>query len=186
MAKKLSKQDLVFEIHKASPFTSEKKLMQMDEESLRVLYKWTTKKTPVKVLKEEDALYDSKGNKVVAEDTEDEDEVVEPYNPSYLDEDRSNPYEIPAWEKKFFRKVSILENKMRRAGIKYEWLENWSCFRIERYINSDYPTYRYMRANMDTNDYSFGTEKEDLVFDGKVSVVVEAAVKWLNSNLKKK
>ena len=51
---------------------------------------------------------------------------------------------------------------------------------------SEYPTYRYVGVNMDENDYFFGTEKEDLVFDGKVSVVVDAVAKWINSELKKK
>lgn len=108
-------------------------------------------------------------------------DVLEPFDPNYLS---NKPYEIPdisAYEKRFLRKVSILEKKLRRNNVYFEWLANWECFRVSKYIDdSEYPTYRYVRVNMDENDYSFGTEKEDLVYDGKVTVVVDAVVKWLN------
>lgn len=114
-------------------------------------------------------------------------DVLEPFDPNYIS---SKQYEIPqisSYEKKFFHKISILEKKLRRAEVRYEWDEREECFRVWKYINdSEYPTYRYVRVNMDENDYSFGTEKEDLVFDGKSSVVVEAVVKWLGSGLRKK
>ena len=113
-------------------------------------------------------------------------EVLEPFDPEYLND---KPYEVPeisSYEKKFFHKVSILEKKLRRAGVSIEWMEYQECFRVHKYINSDYPTYRYVRVNMEKNDYSFGTEDEDLVFDGRASVVVAAVVKWVNSKLIKK
>ena len=109
-------------------------------------------------------------------------EVLEPFDPAYLSD---KGYEIPdisSYEKRFLHKVSIIEKKLRRKGVRYEWLENWECFRVRKYVlESEYPTYRYVRVNMDENDYSFGTEKEDLVFDGKASVVVDAVVAWINS-----
>lgn len=138
----------------------------------------------VKILKD-DRMYDSKGNIVNLESEPTDIDLVEPYDPAYLT-DEKDEYDISRSEKAFLRKVSILEGKLRKTKIKYEWIERWSCFRVERYINSDYPTYRYLRINMDENDYSFGTEKEDLVFDTKVSVAVDAAVKWVNSNIIKK
>lgn len=113
-------------------------------------------------------------------------DILEPFDPEYLTD---APYEVPdisASEKRFLRKVSILENKLRKAGVKFEWIERWECFRVKRFINPDYPTYRYVRVNMDENDYSFGTEDEDLVYDGKVSVVVEAVKTWCNSKLVRK
>lgn len=186
MAKKMTKTELVFEIHKASPMYSTKNLNEMDEETLRNIYKWAIK--PAKVIKD-DSVYDSKGNKVVLEDDEVEesdDDILEPYDPNYLDDDTENPYKLSAWEKKFLRKVSILQNKLRKAGVHYEWLDNWQCFRVEKYINSDYPTYRYVRVNMEENDYSFGTEKEDLFFDSRVSEVVAEVKIWVNSKVIKK
>ena len=114
-------------------------------------------------------------------------DVTEPFDPAYLTD---KPYESPqisAREKRFFHKVSILGNKLRRAHIKYEWLDNWQCYRVHKYIGgSEYPTYRYVSVNLDENDYSFGTEKEDLVYDGKASVVVEAVAAWVNGELKRK
>ena len=114
-------------------------------------------------------------------------DVLEPFDPNYLS---NKPYEIPeisAYEKKFLHKVSILEKKMRRNRIGFEWLPNWRCFRVHKFIGgSEYPTYRYVRVNMEENDYSFGTEEEDLVFDGRASVVIDAVVTWVNSKVVKK
>jgi hypothetical protein len=114
-------------------------------------------------------------------------DVVEPFDPAYVSD---KGYEIPdisAYEKRFLRKVSIMEKKLRKARISFEWNERYDCFQVKKYVNgSEYPTYRYVGVNMDENDYFFGTEKEDLVFDGKVSVVVDAVAKWINSELRKK
>ena len=114
-------------------------------------------------------------------------DVLEPFDPNYVND---KPYEIPqisSYEKRFYHKISILENKLRRKQISFEWLEKWECFRVHKFVgDSEYPTYRYVRVNMEENDYSFGTEKEDLVFDGKASVVVDAVVEWINSKLVKK
>ena len=58
---------------------------------------------------------------------------------------------------------------------------------VHKFIGgSEYPTYRYVRVNMEENDYSFGTEKEDLVFDGRASVVIDAVVTWVNSKVVRK
>lgn len=107
-------------------------------------------------------------------------DILEPFDPEYLSDE---PYQIPdisSYEKKFYRKISILENKLKRAGIRFDWNEYEECFRVWKYRNgSEYPTYRYVRVNMEEGDYSFGTEKEDLVFDTKVSVVVTAVAKWI-------
>lgn len=186
MAKKLSKAELVFEIHKASPFTSEKKLMQMSEDSLRVLHKWTMKPSAAKIIKSDDAIYDSKGNKVDFDAEEKEEDVVEPYNPDYLTDEKPE-FDIASSEKRFVHKVSILFNKMRKHRIVGYWEPREEAFRIEKYVNgSEYPTIRYMWVDMSDNTYCFGTRSEALVYDGKVSVAVEAAAKWLNSKLVKK
>ena len=112
--------------------------------------------------------------------------VLEPFDPDYIS---NKSYEIPdisSYEKRFYHKVSILEKKLRKNKVSIEWLSDWECFRVHKMAESGYPIYRYVRVNMDENDYSFGTEKEDLVFDGKASVVVDAVVKWVNSRLIKK
>lgn len=112
--------------------------------------------------------------------------VLEPFDPDYLND---KPYEVPdisSYEKRFLRKVSIIENKLRRNRIDFEWLPNWECFRVCREEKSGYLSYRYVRVNMDENDYSFGTETRDLVYDGKASVVIDAVVAWVNAQLVKK
>ena len=106
-------------------------------------------------------------------------DITEPYDPAYLTDAPSVDDVVSAADKRFYRKVSILQNKLRKAHVQYEWLDDWECFRVARYF-SEYPTYRYVRVNEEENDYSFGTEKEDLVFDSKVSVVVKAVADWLN------
>lgn len=111
------------------------------------------------------------------------DEVLEPFDPAYLSD---KGYEIPdisSYEKRFLHKVSIIEKKLRRNKVRFDWIPRKGCFRVgKRILGSDYPTYRYVYVNMDTNDYSFGTETEDLVFDGKASVVVDSVLKWINGD----
>lgn len=114
-------------------------------------------------------------------------DVVEPFDPAYVSDKEYEIPDISAYEKRFLHKVSIMEKKLRKACISFEWNERYECFQVKKYVNgSEYPTYRYVGVNMDENDYFFGTEKEDLVFDGKVSVVVAAVSKWINSKWIKK
>ena len=88
-------------------------------------------------------------------DTLQELNAVEPYDPAYL---TNEPYQIPdisRYEKKFLRKVSILENKLRKERVRCEWDAQQECFRVHRTAESGYPIYRYVRVNMEENDYSF-------------------------------
>lgn len=181
----MKREDLIFEIHKASPMYSTKALGEMSDETLANLYKWAIKPAKkAKVVKDEN-LYDQQGNKVSLEETEKEVDLLDPYDTEYVENtDSGNPYRLSAWEKRFLRKVSILENKLRNSKIPFEWMERTECFRVARYV-TEYPQYRYVRVNMEENDYSFGTEKEDLFFDHKVSAVVDEVKRWTQSNLKK-
>ena len=110
--------------------------------------------------------------------------LLEPFDPSYIT--GGTPIEdLSSREKRFCHKIAILYNKMRRLGVNGYW--NGNEFEIERYMpDSNYPVIRYLVVNMDTNDYSFSTEKEDLVFSTRVTEVVEAAKKWCNSKYVKK
>mgnify|MGYP001007400510 CR=1 FL=1 len=112
------------------------------------------------------------------------DSLLEPFDPSYIT--GGTPIEdLSASEKRFCHKVSILYNKMRRLDVNGYW--NGNEFEVERYMpGSEYPIIRYLTVNMDTNDYSFGTEKEDLVYSTRVTEVVEAAKKWCNAKFVRK
>lgn len=111
-----------------------------------------------------------------------EEQILEPFDPSYGT--TSTIPELSSYEKRFLRKVSTVEKKLRKNKILFEWMHYQRCFRLHKYIfDSEYPTYRYVYINMEENDYSFGTEKEDLVFDRRASVVIEAAIRWLNSKM---
>lgn len=114
-------------------------------------------------------------------------EVMEPFDPTYISDKGYQIPELSSYEKRFLHKVSILEKKLRRAKVKYEWLPSWECFRVKKFVlNSEYPTYRYVWVDMEENDYAFGTEDEALVYDGHSSVVVDAVARWINSDLKPK
>lgn len=114
-------------------------------------------------------------------------DVLEPFDPNYISDKRYEIPQISSYEGRFLHKVSIIEKKLRRNKVRFEWLERWECFRVAKYIgDSEYPTYRYVRVNMEENDYSFGTEKEDLIYDGRASVVIAAVVTWVNSKMRRK
>lgn len=117
--------------------------------------------------------------------------VCEPFDPAYIS---NKPYEIPdlsAYEKRFYHKISIVINKLRRNHIPFEWMEDAEVFRVKkfRYTNinngkpkrSEYPTYMYI-AIYDNKEYSFGGEKEDLIVSTRISEVIEEVIEWLNNN----
>lgn len=130
------------------------------------------------------------------------DSVCEPFDPAYLSD---KPYEIPdlsAYEKKFYHKMSIVINKLRRNHIHFDWMEDAEVFRVKKFrykevssvrnkrtgelvnpqrVYSEYPTYMYI-AIYDNKEYAFGGEEEDLIVSTRISEVIDKVVEWLNNN----
>lgn len=116
------------------------------------------------------------------------DEVEEPFDPAYLTDE---PYEIPdisSYEKKFYRKVSIIENKLKKNHIAFEWLEQHEMFRVGKKRQgdngemSDYYTYQYIAVYMETNEYAFGGWEEDRCVSTRISDVIASVNEWLRNN----
>ena len=119
------------------------------------------------------------------------DSVCEPFDPAYLS---NKPYEIPdlsAYEKKFYHKMSIVINKLRRNHIKFEWLEDEEMFRVKKFRynsvsngkpkRSEYPTYMYI-AIYNNTEYAFGGYETDVIVSTRISEVIEKVIEWLNNN----
>lgn len=128
--------------------------------------------------------------------------VCEPFDPAYLSD---KTYEIPtlsAYEKKFYHKVSIVINKLRRNHIRFEWLEDEEMFRVKKFrykevgssrnkrtgelynpqrVYSEYPTYMYI-AIYDNKEYAFGGYETDLIVSTRISEVIDKVIEWLNNN----
>ena len=116
------------------------------------------------------------------------DEVEEPFDPAYLTDE---PYEIPdisSYEKKFNRKISIIENKLKKNHISFEWLEQHEMFRVGKKRQgdngemSDYYTYQYIAVYMETNEYAFGGWEEDRCVSTRISDVIASVNEWLRNN----
>ena len=76
--------DLIFEIHKASPTNSVRKLRTLNEETLLKIYQWSCKPDhSVKLIRDE-RMYDHKGNVIPEETVDEEPDVLEPYDMEYL------------------------------------------------------------------------------------------------------
>lgn len=117
----------------------------------------------------------------LAETHTDDEDIVAPYDPDYITNVPYQVPDIPRWEKKWLHKVGIVENKLKREHIHFEWLTDWECFKVQRFRpGSDYPQVRYIRINLEENDYSFGTETTDYVYDSRISVVMAAVKEWVN------
>lgn len=130
------------------------------------------------------------------------DSVCDPFDPAYLSD---KPYEIPdisAYEKKFYHKMSIVINKLRRNNISYEWMEDEELFRVKKFryvevgsvrskrtgelinpqrVYSEYPTYMYI-AIYDNKEYAFGGYETDVIVSTRISEVIEKVIEWLNNN----
>ncbi len=115
-------------------------------------------------------------------------ENLEPYDPAYVTDE---PYEIPdisSYEKKFNRKVSIIENKLKKNHIAFEWLEQHEMFRVGKKRQgdngemSDYYTYQYIAVYMETNEYAFGGWEEDRCVSTRISEVIASVNEWLHNN----
>lgn len=129
-------------------------------------------------------------------------DVLEPFDPEYL---TNEPYQVPEispYEKKFYRKMNIVINKLRREHINFEWLENAEMFRVKKYrytlvsnmrkkdgslykpkkVYNECPTYMYIGIYMDTNEYCFGGWEEDLIVSSRISEVITEVKEWLNNN----
>lgn len=112
----------------------------------------------------------------------------EPYDPELLSD---KGYEIPdlsGYEKRFNRKISIIENKLKKNHIRYEWLSNYEMFRVgkkrqdSRGNVSNYYTYQYIAVYMETNEYAFGGWEEDRCVSTRISDVIESVKEWMYNN----
>lgn len=114
--------------------------------------------------------------------------ATEPYDPEIVSD---KGYEIPdisSYEKRFNRKISIIENKLKKNHIRYEWLPQHELFRVgkkrqdENGNMSEYYTYQYIGIYMDTNEYNFGGWEEERCASTRISDVIKSVKEWLSNN----
>lgn len=114
--------------------------------------------------------------------------VIEPYDPEIVSD---KGYEIPdisSYEKRFLRKISIIESKLKKSHIRYEWLPQHEMFRVgKKRMDSEgkfsgYYTYQYIAVYMETNEYAFGGWEEDRCVSTRISDVIESVKKWMCNN----
>lgn len=174
--KALTVDDLIFEIHKASPTNSVRTLRTLNEETLLKIYQWAcTPDHSVKIVRDE-RMYDNKGNVVPDEIEDEEPDVLEPYDMEYLKAKSESGFKLSRTEEHFMVCVRKLEDELKRQKVKFEWYGRWQCFRIYKYVSdSEFPTYRYVGYDVDNKDFFYGTEDEDIEYGRDVKAVVEAA-----------
>lgn len=84
-------------------------------------------------------------------------------------------------EIKFYQKMGILVNKLKRKGISPAWDDEAEVLVVcKKRIGTVCPTYMYLAVYEDGR-YAFGGEETDLVVSTKAQEVVDAAVEWLNN-----
>lgn len=182
--KALTVDDLIFEIHKASPTNSVRALRTLNEETLLKIYRWAcTPDHSVKIVRDE-RTYDNKGNAVPDEIEDEEPDVLEPYDMEYLKAESESGFKLSRTEEHFMARVRKLEDELKRRKVRFEWYGRWRCFRIYRYVSdSEFPAYRYVGYDVDNKDFFYGTEDEDIEYGRDVKVVVEAAYEWQTSEM---
>ena len=108
--KALTVDDLIFEIHKASPTISVYTLRTLNEETLLKIYQWAcTPDHSVKIVRDE-RMYDNKGNVVPEETVDEEPDVLEPYDMEYLKDKSESGFKLSRTEEHFMACVRKLED----------------------------------------------------------------------------
>ena len=117
--------------------------------------------------------------------SDEERDILEPYNPDYLLKEAYAIPELSSYEKRFCRKVGTLHAKLRRAKIYAHWDPHYEVFEVRKTNpKSGYDWVMYVSVDMDTNSYAFGGETEDICVSGRVSEVVAAVVEWMSNDEK--
>lgn len=115
--------------------------------------------------------------------TEEERDILEPYNPDYLLKDAYAIPELSNYEKRFCRKVGTLQAKLRKAKVSATWDSDYEVFEVRK-LNpkTGYDWVMYVSVDLDENTYNFGGETEDICVSGRVSEVVAAVVEWMSND----
>lgn len=136
----------------------------------------------VERLAEEFILRDSRGN-VAREEFESDKEMEEPFDVEYLSNEPYEVEDLSGEEKRFYKKLHILERRLKKAGIRgaCEWMPQHEMFRVRKMVG-EYPTYMYL-AIYDCKEYGFGTWDDDAIVSTDVKEVVAEVVEWLNKKV---
>lgn len=100
-------------------------------------------------------------------------------------------YQIPAWERKYFKMLQTLESKLMSSGIQFSWVRDMECYKVEKAtwkiitkrgkemaVRGDYNYVRYLWVDTDDFTYCFGTEDDCLKYSTKSSEVMDAVKEW--------
>ena len=109
-------------------------------------------------------------------------DVCEPYDPSYIND---KPYEIPQIsesEMAYFRKLSILANRLRKEGIRYNSNEynEYQISKRQKFDGRESSYLTYMYLWVEDGEYLFGTEDKVVFGSTRLSDTVKKAIEWLN------
>lgn len=135
--------------------------------------------------------YDSQGNEVTYEMKEaDDTEIVEPYDPEYLEENPQRDEVLSTYEKWYLKEVAKIEKALRQVRVAFDWDDRFDTFRVARYPRGEYPVYRYIWIEED-NTYAFGPAESmesghDTVTTPRLSVLVRKVKTWTETKLIKK
>lgn len=149
-------------------------LMNMNKDDLQRVY---DREFKVTVVAEPERLYDSRGNvakvMVVGEET------VEPYDPAYLGDEEEEADILSSFEKRYYKRIKLLENKLRKAKIRFDWNSRFDCFIVKKFKNgSDYPVIKNIWVDTDDWTYCFGSDDAE-VYDSNLSLILDKVMSWL-------
>lgn len=134
--------------------------------------------------------YDSKGNEIKYDVEELEEDLVEPYDPEYLEESPQRGDVLSTYEKWYMKEIAKIEKALRQVRVAFDWDERLETFRVARYARSEYPTYRYIWIEED-DKYAFGPEEgmesgEDTITVDRLSVLAKKVKTWTETKLIKR
>ena len=118
--------------------------------------------------------FDSRGNLIDYDVEEQPQELLEPFDPAYLEDSVDDGTHITRGEKSYCKKIGRVQRALDNAGVRYHW--TGTCFELVK-MNKDLRYVRCVWVDED-GDFCYG-DYDRCLYYGKVSEVVGRAKKFM-------
>lgn len=89
---------------------------------------------------------------------------------------------IPTWVEDYIRRIGLMEEALKEAGLPTNWIDGVEVFEIEKPSEHDVPFKRQLWTEYE--EFIFGDDDHEYLRATSLPAVINRIVKWVNSELK--